>query len=278
MQNATGVGHAHTGISGICTVRDGARFIRTALASALSPSIQELIVVDDGSTDETLTILAELSRAEPRLRVIPSVPVGRGQAMALALRECHGDTVVNIDADDVLHPDWIRIGRHILDTHPEVAVVAASPRYISVDENVTWASGAVHDPLVRDVTAFVAFYNPIVHSSAMLRRSALNAVGGYDGARRTHVDYDLWIRLAGAGWRLAVAQAPLVAKRLHQGQHFERGHRLSYLWASALVQVQGIRAVHGGMSAWASLAARLVWGLLPRFVRMFVRRLIGDRL
>jgi hypothetical protein len=70
--------------------------------------------------------------------------------------------------------------------------------------------------------------------------------------------------------------APLVAKRLHRGQKFEIHNRLPYLRSSAVAQAQAIRAVGAGSAAWVAMGGRLLWGLMPRFVRMTARRLLAD--
>lgn len=263
-------------VSVFCTVRDEARHVHAALSSALANDVAEVVVVDDGSTDATPSVLRELADADARVRVTSSPPDGRGRAIDRAVRLVRGDYVLNLDGDDVIHPEWVRIARSILHADRTMAVVAASPRYVSQDEVVGWPA-LERRPIVRDVTSRLAYYNPIVHSSAMMRRTAVDAVGGYDGQRRTHVDYDLWIRLARAGWKIGVVDAPLVAKRLHAGQKFEVGNRLSYLYNSAITQAQAIRAVGGGSSAWAVLGGRLAWGVLPRVVRMSMRRLLAER-
>jgi teichuronic acid biosynthesis glycosyltransferase TuaG len=258
-------------VSVICTVRDEEKHVRDAISSVLAQPVTEIIVVDDGSTDATSGVLREIADADPRVRVVTSPPLGRGAALRRAVRAAHGDFIVNIDADDVIHPEWIRLGATFLAGNPAMAVVAAHAHYISGGEKVQWLQ-MEGTPEIRDVTARLAFYNPIVHSSAVMRRTVIEAVGGYEVARRFHFDYDLWVRLARAGWRLGVVDAPLVAKRLHAGQKFERRHRLAYLRSSVITQTQAIRAVGGGIGAWASIVGRLGWGLLPHSVRMTVRR------
>ena len=263
-------------ISVICTVRDEEVHARAAVSSALSPDVFELIVVDDGSTDGTLRVLERLAAEDRRVKIIGRPAIGRGPAIALAFGESRGEFVVNIDADDAIHPGWVSLGAAILRDSPELAVVAAAPRYVANAEPITWppVNGT---PPPCDVTAALAFYNPVTHSSVIMRRQAVESVGGYDPGRQTHVDYDLWIRLAGAGWRLGTVNARLVAKRLHPGQKFELRNRLPYLWASAAIQAKAIRAVGGGPAAWASIPARLAWGLLPRVLRMSVRRAVSTR-
>jgi GT2 family glycosyltransferase len=136
-----------------------------------------------------------------------------------------------------------------------MAVVAASPRYVVRGQAVRW-HGLGGMPGARNVTAHLAFYNPIVHSSAIMRRPAIESVVGYDIGRRFHFDYDLWIRLARAGWTIGAVYAPLVAKRLHRGQKFEIHNRLPYLRSSAVAQAQAIRAVGAGSAQGSTLPGK----------------------
>jgi cellulose synthase/poly-beta-1,6-N-acetylglucosamine synthase-like glycosyltransferase len=268
---------AHAPVSVICTVRDEARHVRAALLSALTADVFELVVVDDASTDETAAVLDSVSASDPRVRVLRSSVHGRGAALDLAFRSTTGEFVMNIDADDMVHPDWSRTATALMRADSKLVVVSAAPIYVgdgSDGDDITWT---VHDtaPQSRDVTGRIAYYNPLTHSSALMRRSPVEAAGGYDSSRRTHVDYELWIRLAAHRWRLGAVDARMVAKRLHSGQKFERHRRLAYLWASGAMQARGIRAVNGGIGAWLSLGGRMFWGLLPRALRMGVRRLLA---
>ena len=255
----------------ICTVRDEERHVEAALRSALATDAIEVVVVDDGSTDGTGQILRRLAQEDDRLRVLTTGGSGRGAALAAAFGASTAPFVMNLDADDLVHPAWVGRGAALMAAHPELGALTTSPRYLDAGEHITWPPAPVTlEP--RDVTDRLALSNPLVHSATILRRSAVVAIGGYDAFRRTHFDYDLWTRLAAAGWRLGRVDARLVCKRLHAGQKFERDGRLAYLWSTARIQLRAIRIVGAGRWTWGVLAARLVWGLLPRALRMAVRR------
>lgn len=264
------------GTSVICTVRDEARHIEAAVRSALATQAIEMVVVDDGSTDGTAGVLRRLEREDSRLRVVESACPGRGAALASAFAATTAPFVMNLDADDVVHPAWVRLGTALLESMPGLAAIAPSPHYLEEDERVAWP-GAPASLRARDVTQDLVVLNPMTHSGAIMRRSAVVAAGGYDPALRTHFDYDLWIRLAGEHWRLGSVDERLVCKRLHAGQKFELSGRLAYILASARVQARAIRVLDAGLWAWMLLVGRLSWGLLPRWVRMGARQLLARR-
>ncbi len=244
----------------------------THVASVLGQRIMEVIVVDDGSTDATPGVLLDLAGADPRVRIITTPPLGRGAALRSAVRAARGDFILNIDADDVIHPEWIHLGPSLLAGNPAMAVVAAHPHYIAGGETVQWLR-MESAPAIQDVTTHLAFYNPIIHSSAVMRRTAIESVGGYEVARRFHFDYDLWVRLARAGWRLW-------CRRL--AAHRQTPSRRTEVRASSSMGLPPEQRVHPGagdsdggrwrVRGWASLVGRLGWGLLPHPVRMMVRR------
>ena len=208
-------------VSVICTARNAAATIEATLQSIVAQDFQnwEMIVVDDGSTDDTVGIVNRLAHTDPRIRLIATPGVGRGRALNMAFAEARADLVANIDADDESHPYRLRLQLEALDRHPELAIVAtewvrvegaARPVWPEIDAGASCA--------VEDVTTSLATSNPICHSSAMMRRAAVVGLCGYDEARRAVFDYDLWVRSAAAGLRLGPKQLPFVAKRIKYGK------------------------------------------------------------
>lgn len=253
----------------LCTVRNGARTLPAVLDSLRAQSIDrwEAIIVDDGSKDDTPGLLRRIAREDPRFRVLGTGGLGRGPALNLALRAATAELVANVDADDPSHPRRLEAQVAAMELHPAFSVLGADTAYVLGDRPVRWpaASAAAGPP--RDVTARLAYHNPLNHSSVIARRVALASVGGYDERRRSQFDYDLWVRLAAGGHRLGVVPAVLASKRLHPGQAFERRRRVRYLLGNARCQARAIRAVGAGPEAWMVLVGRVGWGVLPGGLR-----------
>lgn len=196
-------------------VHNGERFLGEALDSIFAQTFRdfELVVVDDGSSDETPAIIADYAARDSRLRPIRQEPSGLTSSLNRGWRSAAGEYVARMDADDVALPDRFEQQVEFLDAHPEVAVVGTAAIAIGPDgEEVS----AVHYP--EDDAAIrreLWRYNCLVHSSVMMRRSALEEVDGYrlDQAE----DYDLWLRIAE---RHALANLPqrLLRYRYHAGQ------------------------------------------------------------
>jgi glycosyltransferase involved in cell wall biosynthesis len=199
-------------ISVLLPVRDGAAFLREALDSVLAQTLRdfELIVVDDGSEDATPAILASVRDA--RLRVIRQEPAGLVAALRRALAEARGDVLARMDADDVSLPE--RLGRqlHALEADERVAVVGCAIETIDEGGGVTgsWSLPADDAALRRRLL----LRNPFTHGAVLLRRSAVEAAGGYQEGYGANEDYDLWRRIA-RDWRLGAVPEVLYRYRVH---------------------------------------------------------------
>lgn len=191
-------------ISVVLPVRDGGPLLARAVQSILGQTLGalELIVVDDGSRDRAV---AALCRDDQRLRVVRSP--GRGLVAALnhGLRLARAPLLARMDADDWSHPRRLQVQAEFLRGNPRIAVAGTQVRVIHADgtpgagyliyEN--WINGlTTPEAIAREI--FVE--SPIPHPSAMIRTTVLREAGGYrvtDWAE----DYDLWLRLHGAGHR-----------------------------------------------------------------------------
>ena len=165
-------------VSVLMTVYNAARYVVESIDSILDQSFKdwELIAVDDGSTDASLSIL--MGYSDPRVRVFP-LPnnTGRTPALRYALDKARGDYIAVLDNDDISHPERLARQVKLLNERPDVAVVGSWAQFIDA-HGIIFAefSPPTDQDELRDCLGWI---NPIVHSSAMFRRSLALAVGGY---------------------------------------------------------------------------------------------------
>ena len=267
-------------VSIYCTVRNGSRHLPEMLSSLVSQTIAdwELIVVDDGSTDETLSILRSYAAIDRRVSLIVTGGVGRGTALNLGVRECRGEFVANIDADDFAARALLESCLAAFRIAPQIDLIAGQCLLFQSAPPVALQTeqGSALLP-VADVTNRLPFGNPIMHSGIVARRSAILAVGGYDETRLAQFDYDLWVRMAARGSRLAVLKLPLAGKRVHDAQSFEARNRIIYVLRSAVVQYRAARLLGAPSSAYAAVAAKVAWAFVPRVIQLKIRRVFFRR-
>ncbi len=176
----------------------------------------EFVVVDDGSTDDSLAILRRYSEKDARLVVVSKVNTGLADSLNVGLRIARGDWVARMDADDVCEPERLELQMAYVSAHPECIFLGTGLRLI--DENGT--VGACFDyPLnhLGLVEHLVSARRFPPHASALYRREAVIKLGGYRGRISRAEDWDLWLRLSEVGTLASIPQ-PLMRIRKHSGQ------------------------------------------------------------
>jgi len=262
---------ASPAVSVICTAKNAAATIEHTLRSILAQDLRdwEMIVVDDGSTDGTASIVRGFAQVDPRVKLVLTGGVGRGRALNRALTDAEADLVANIDADDESRPTRLRYQLEAMRRYPELAIICTDWVRVEGGERPVWPEIDAGAPfVVADVTKALAISNPVCHSSAIMRKGAIVGLGGYSEGRRFVFDYDLWVRAAAAGLRLGRIPLPLVAKRIHPNQAYLHASRVRYLFASAAVQLRAMRTFQVGRRYLPLLALRFLWGILPLRVRL----------
>ena len=170
-----------------------ARFLGDAIESALAQTYTpvEIVVVDDGSTDDTAAVAARF----PGVRYVRRENGGLSAARNTGLRESRGAYLTFLDADDLLLPRAIEVALDRLEASPECAFVSGRFRYVDADgvlELVDVPPKVPADPYL----AFLRGNHIGMHATVVYRRAPLEAARGYDESLPACEDYDLFLRLA----------------------------------------------------------------------------------
>lgn len=192
-------------VSVILSVRNGGTDLPKAIATILAQTFTdfELIAINNGSTDQTAEYLDGIE--DPRVRIYHQADEGLAAALNRGISLARGRYIARQDHDDWALPARIERQVKFLDVHPDHALIGTRAE-IWIGDTPT---GRSHDhPTEDEALRFeLLFNNPFVHSSVMMRKSALDQVGGYttDPARQPPEDYELWSRIAR---RFRVANLP----------------------------------------------------------------------
>jgi hypothetical protein len=202
-------------VSIVIPVYNHERFLAEAIESALNQSWPdcEVVVIDDGSTDGSAAIIGHY----PRVRGIRQVNRGLAAARNAGLAASRGDVVLFLDADDRLWPEAAELGVRMLEARPEAMMVFGQCRLVDegglpLPTNLPTMHGDarnLYDELLRDnfiwTPGMVAF-----------RRTAFEAVGGFDESVSPAADYDIYLRIS-RRFPVASHQAVTVDYRQHSG-------------------------------------------------------------
>jgi glycosyltransferase involved in cell wall biosynthesis len=181
-------------------VFNGERTVRQAIKSIQRQSIDNLkiLVIDDGSTDSTPQILAELSRADPRVQVLNKANSGIVDALNLGLNHCRAEFVARQDADDLAYPTRLADQIAYLRGHPECVAVSGAARHIDEHGQPTGVVAHGRPPSSADPNWVPSKEPYLMHPFLMTRRSSIQKVRGYRYAFHSE-DTDLYWRLLEVG-------------------------------------------------------------------------------
>jgi len=153
----------------------------------------ELIVIDDGSTDATASIVNGFH--DPRIRFISNESnVGLARSLQRGTGAATGRFMARMDADDLSHPQRLEKQVAFLDSRPRVGFAGTS--FDLMDEQSRVLGRRVRPATDEFLQRQLLVWNPFCHGSVMIRRELLRASGGYDENFPSAMDFDLWLRLA----------------------------------------------------------------------------------
>jgi glycosyltransferase involved in cell wall biosynthesis len=186
-------------------------FVVAAVESVLAQTYAdfELIVIDDGSTDDTRSRLLPFNS---RIRYIHQENCGLSAARNRGIFEARGQFIGLLDADDQWHPQFLEILLPYFDRNPELVLVGSASRWSTERSFEPVAPGTLPlrgIPVDRFLTT-----HPISPSAVLIRRRIFDTVGLFDTSLRSVEDRDMWIRISLAG-RAGLVDRRLTWTRIH---------------------------------------------------------------
>jgi len=221
-------------VSVLLASRNGARFLPDALRGLQDQTYRpmEVILVDDGSTDATGSLLDAFAAAYPHAARIRAEGIGPAAARELAFRASTGSLIAIHDDDDISDVRRVELQVRAFASRPDLGVLGTGA--FVIDEHgarlrpfpVPFGRGAVRRMLRRAP--------PFVNGSVMMRRSAYEAAGGFRAPFRSAEDFDLWLRMP-PGLELDNMALPLYSWRERSGNLTARA-RSTMTWYAAVAR------------------------------------------
>lgn len=200
-------------VSVIVPMYNASEFVAQALESLIAQSAPnwEAIVIDDGSTDQSLAVARGFAERDSRIRVLNQSHQGVSVARNKGIRQAKFDWLLFMDADDWILPDFLEKMTALVQADPTLD--AAYCRYARRYPDGSQTAGryvAASPNLFAAFTRFCAF---AIHT-CIVRRSVVDRVGGFDPSLITCQDWDFWQRVARAGSRFDSLNEVLVCYRV----------------------------------------------------------------
>jgi glycosyltransferase involved in cell wall biosynthesis len=254
-------------VSIVLPVYNCPQYVGQAISSMLSQTMGdfELVVIDDGSTDETPRVLERYR--DPRVRLIFQSNHGLAATLNRGIETARGRYIARQDQDDYSFPTRLARQVEYMEGHPDCAIVGTWAEIYRDDA----PTGRRHQHPSDNASLKYELLldNPFVHSSVMLRTSALKGVGGYstDPLRQPPEDYELWSRLARVHEVANLPEALHVYREVHGSMSrdgpspfMERLVKISAENISWAAGRQGVDASSANIAAIAHGAFHLIHG------------------
>jgi glycosyltransferase involved in cell wall biosynthesis len=219
-----------TTVSALITTYAGesAEHLQASLDSLMHQTLlpDQIVVVIDGPIDTAQrNVIAHFSTIKTNSQItILDLPQNGGLAKALnhGLKACAGDYIMRMDSDDLSLTDRLMIEKSYLDSHPDIDLVASwSSEFIDEAQDLRLkTSPTEHDAIIEALK----WRNVIAHPTILVRKSKLDAIGGYREAVGLLEDYDLYVRLIMNGAKFHIIPKILLRVRTTQKQRARRGN------------------------------------------------------
>lgn len=218
-------------MSVVMSVFQGERFLSQAIDSILEQTFRdfEFIIIDDGSTDDSGSILESYRRSDSRVRVYSQKNSGLICSLNRGCELAQGQYIARMDADDIAVRNRLGSQLYYMQEHPAVGVLGSAVEFIDQTGRALRIS---RNPLENaDIQRALMDSDVLFHPAVMMRKDAFVSVGGYRNVVHAE-DYDLWLRIA-ESYELANLPEVLLKYRIHSAQVSVRTCRQQALGAVA---------------------------------------------
>jgi glycosyltransferase involved in cell wall biosynthesis len=201
-------------ISVVIPAFNASKYIAETIRSVLRQSLpaDEVLVIDDGSTDDTGAIAASFG---PPVRVIripnSKLPAARNRGV----NEAKGEWIAFIDADDLWEDNKLERQMQELSRHPEADLCYTGRVLLDESPDTPVLRDVINVPPAAKIGEELLHTNKFAPSCVVIRRSTFLAVGGHDTSLPYVEDWDLWLRLLKAGVKFVDCPEPLLRYRVH---------------------------------------------------------------
>lgn len=239
-----------------------AAYIGEAIASVLQSDYRpiELIIVDDGSQDNTTQIVAQYASKHQEIRFFEQENAGPAKARNKAIREAHGTYILPLDADDILCPGWLSDGINALETNPKVKAVTCRGKFFGL-KNGAWSLPKF------DITKLGV--KNMMSVTTLFRREDALAIGGFDESLIAREDWEFWINLLKNGGEVIQLDAIGLKYRVRENSKriTDRKHKqivTNYFnWKHASFYAKTIQGPLRSSYSWTRLINRCYNAIFP---------------
>lgn len=254
---------------------NASEYLTETVNSVLSQTYQdfELLVIDDGSTDNTKDIVNDFCERDSRIRLISQKNQGVSVARNNGIKTARGEYIAFLDSDDLWLPN--KLAKHVehLQANPKLGLSFARVEFVTCDGKST---GKYSNPRMVNISAKDLYEEnaAVTPSNAVISRTALEQVGGFDGELSGAADAELFLRLKCHGWEVEGINEILVLYRTSLGGMSSQLYKMEEDW-NRLSQKAGVYAPELIQHHYKQAQAMLLRYLARRTLRLELSSELG---
>ncbi len=174
------------------------KYIDKAICSVLAQTFTdfELLIINDGSTDNTEKIIRSFD--DERIRLINQSNQGIAAALNMGLMNANAGLVARFDADDICMPQRLELQYNFLITNPDYILLGSNAEYMDVNDEYVF-TGRMLAQSDEDIRQLIFDYCPLIHSTIMFSKEAVLRAGSYNTHAHAFEDHFLWSNLIRLG-------------------------------------------------------------------------------
>lgn len=215
------------------------QFIEKTIESVLQQSFQdfEILVIDDGSTDNSKDIIERYSKQDSRIKLFSQANQGVSVARNHGIQKASGEFIALLDCDDIWLADKLAAHVKHLQANPNLGLSFARVEFMNFDSK---PSGTYSKSRLRNLKPQYLYEenHVITPSNAVIRRTALEQIGGFDKDLSYYADIELFLRVLCQGWKVEGLSQVLVYYRLTSGGMSAQLYRMEEEWERFSKKVQ----------------------------------------
>lgn len=197
-------------VSVVMTIFNAEFSLRRAIESIQRQSLKdfEFLIINDGSTDKSFSIVNEYMKNDKRIRVITNERnLQIAHSLNIGVFSARADFIARMDSDDISFPKRLEVQYTFLQKHPKVAIVGAN--ILIIDENESIISKREYPTRSDDLKKVMFRYSPFAHPTVMFRKKIFQEFGGYNPQMIPCEDIDFWFKI-GSKYEFGSIAEPLL--------------------------------------------------------------------
>ncbi len=249
----------------LMSVYNGKKYLRESIESILNQTYEnfEFLIIDDGSTDESIEILQYYLKIDKRIKLIVNKSnQGLSSNLATGVDLAATTWIARMDADDISIKNRLELQMNYIISHPDLDILGGYA--IDIDENGNELEPR-KVPTSHEKISSLIWTCPFIHPTVMFRREAIIKAGSYNKKLIRRQDYDLWFRCSAAKLKFANMDVPLIYYRFTD-DYFKKNNFKVQLF-QAKMGWKGSKLVKASPIAYVGITIAFLKGILPYSIR-----------